>query len=233
MWCSLTWWIEYFSIALRCGHIYHRLARSSHLEKFLAQISLASVSVTWIRRVDQKKAAWYESGFCVSCASGISTLLTLDILGGFFFCLRNFANVTAPSHKPALHCWTLFLAFTVFSKVLNIACMCTALVHPHFVNIGVRGYVLLITIAGSITFDTELNAFLHPGIIIISHLRFHCVRSQALQLYCKGRVKIKRNIFSEILFIGNHQILFSSGKWSTFTNSSHCAQNLWPDSGIL
>ncbi len=50
-----------------------------------------------IHRVDQQKAAWFESDFCVNCASYITTILMID--NGSYLssnCCRNVANVTTP-----------------------------------------------------------------------------------------------------------------------------------------
>ncbi len=50
--------------------------------------------VTQILSIDQQKAAWFETDFCVSCASYIYTLLTIE--NGTFFAMWNLANLTEP-----------------------------------------------------------------------------------------------------------------------------------------
>ncbi len=45
--------------------------------------------VTQISHIEQQKAAWFESDFCVSCASYIATLISIGI-----FCLWNFTKIS-------------------------------------------------------------------------------------------------------------------------------------------
>ncbi len=69
-------------IRLRCDHIYH-------------------YSVNF-QPTDQQKAAWFESDFCVSCASCIYTLLTIYNIP-FLHKLQNVANVSF--EKKNSICW--------------------------------------------------------------------------------------------------------------------------------
>ncbi len=64
---------------------------NTHKQEFCVKISQLVQLVMQIRCVYQQKDAWFESDFCVSCASCIATLLTTD-KGPF--CLQN--SVTSP-----------------------------------------------------------------------------------------------------------------------------------------
>ncbi len=55
---------------------------------------------TWIHCFDQQKAAWFEIDLCVSCASYVATLVTIENYP--FFAHQNFTNVTTPYKRSML-----------------------------------------------------------------------------------------------------------------------------------